>query len=365
MRQVLVIGFGLTPNHKRLPLPSRDLDGSANLSRKGGSLPEGRRTHGITGAHRGGAPVVRLRGGVGFTGSLHRRPIVAWASADGSGLAPHAHPGAQCEAMKVNANGIEIHCVVEGNGPWLTLSNSLTCDLSMWDAQATLLSPHFKVLRYDTRGHGATSATTGAYTFDQLADDAKGLLDALGIERTHWVGLSLGGMIGQVCALKYPGLFQSIALCDTASRYPPEAALVWAERRRIAQEKGMDALVDGTLARWFTQPYRTSHPEVMARFAQMIRSTSVAGYVGCGHAIPDIDVTDRLKEIECPALVIVGEQDMGTPVAMARDIHDALPDSRLVVIPSAGHLPNIEQPQAFNDALLGFLEHGRRTPPDA
>ena len=99
--------------------------------------------------------------------------------------------------MKVNANGIEINCVVEGNGPWLTMSNSLTCNLSMWDEQARLLSQDFKVLRYDTRGHGETSATAGAYTLDQLADDAKGLLNALGVEQTHWVGLSLGGMIGR------------------------------------------------------------------------------------------------------------------------------------------------------------------------
>ena len=153
--------------------------------------------------------------------------------------------------MKVNANGIEINCVVEGNGPWLTMSNSLTCNLSMWDEQARLLSQDFKVLRYDTRGHGETSATAGAYTLDQLADDAKGLLNALGVEQTHWVGLSLGGMIGQICALKYPGTFQSIALCDTTSRYPPEAALIWAERISIAQEKGLEALVESTLGRWF------------------------------------------------------------------------------------------------------------------
>jgi 3-oxoadipate enol-lactonase len=263
--------------------------------------------------------------------------------------------------MKVNANGIDINCVVEGNGPWLTMSNSLTCDLSMWDEQARLLSRNFKVLRYDTRGHGETGATAGAYTLEQLADDAKGLFDALGVEHTHWVGLSLGGMIGQICALRYPDLFQSMALCDTTSRYPPEAALVWAERIRIAEAKGMEALVESTLGRWFPEPYRSSHQNVMSRFARMIEATSVAGYVGCSHAIPKINVTDRLKEVRCPAIIIVGEQDTGTPVAMARDIHNAMPASSLVVIPSAGHLPNIDQPQPFNDALLGFLENVRRT----
>ena len=262
--------------------------------------------------------------------------------------------------MKTYANGIEINFIVEGEGPWLTMSNSLTCDLSMWDEQARLLSQDFKVLRYDTRGHGKTTATAGAYTLEQLAADAKGLFDALGIEQTHWVGSSMGGMIGQVCALKYPGVFQSMALCDTTSRYPPEAALIWADRIRIAQEKGMEALVESTLGRWFTEPYRSSHEDVMARLAQTIRTTPVAGYVGCCHAIPQIDVTDRLHDIKCPAIVIVGEQDIGTPVAMARDIHNAMPGSRLVVIPSAGHLPNIEQPEAFNQALLGFLEEAQR-----
>lgn len=263
--------------------------------------------------------------------------------------------------MKINANGIEMHYVVEGEGPWLTMSHSLTCNLSMWDEQARLLSQRFKVLRYDTRGHGGTSATAGAYTLEQLADDANALFDALGIRQTHWVGLSLGGMIGQVFALRHPGIFRSMALCDTTSRYPAEAALIWAERIRIAQEQGMEALVASTLGRWFAEPFRESHQDVMARMAQMIRTTTVAGYVGCCEAIPKIDVTDRLKGIECPTIVVVGEQDVGTPVAMARSIHDAMPGSRLVVIPSAGHISNIEQPEAFNHALLGFLEEAQRT----
>lgn len=258
--------------------------------------------------------------------------------------------------MKVSANGIDIHYRVDGDGPWLTLSHSLACNLGMWDDQIEVLSKRYKVLRYDTRGHGQSSAPSGAYTLDQLADDAKGLLDALGIRRTHWIGLSLGGMIGQTFALKYPGVFASMVLADTTSRRAPDAAKLWGDRVRVAREQGMEPLVEPTLARWFTEPYRNSHKSVVARIANDIRATPVPGYAGCCEAIAAIDVTDRLKEIACPTLVIVGEQDMGTPPAMARAIHENLPGSELCIIPSAAHLSNIEQAQAFNEAVSRFLE---------
>jgi 3-oxoadipate enol-lactonase len=258
--------------------------------------------------------------------------------------------------MKVEANGIEINYTIEGDGPWLTMSHSLACNLSMWDEQAKLLAPKFRVLRFDTRGHGATSAPPGPYTLDQLADDLKGLFDALGIRRTHWVGLSMGGMIGETFALKHPGFFESMVLADTTSRRPPNAAQMWGERVRVAQQQGMDALVESTLARWFTEPYRRARKDVMERIGADIRNTPVAGFVGCCEAIAKVDVLDRLKEIDCPALVIVGEQDHGTPPEMARAIHQNLRGSELVTIPSAAHLSNIEQPDAFNRALTGFLD---------
>jgi 3-oxoadipate enol-lactonase len=165
----------------------------------------------------------------------------------------------------------------------------------------------------------------------------------------------MGGMIGQTFALKFPGMFSSLVLADTTSRYTPEAWPVWQGRIKTAQEKGMEALVEATLGRWFTEPFRKSHPEVTARIGAAIRGTPVAGYVGCCYAIPKINLTDRLREIKCPALVIVGEQDAGTPVEMSREIHAALPGSQLVVIPSASHLSNMEQPAAFNRALAMFL----------
>ena len=257
--------------------------------------------------------------------------------------------------MKVRANGIDIHCEISGSGPWLTLSHSLSCDLSMWQPQLSALEKHFTVLRYDTRGHGGTDAPAGAYTFDQLSDDVLGLLDALKIERTHYCGLSMGGMIGQHLALKAPRRIDRLVLADTTSRMPPEAGPLWAERIRIAQEQGMAAHVQPTLERWFTAPYRAAHPEVMERIGTLIRNTPVAGYVGCAQAIARIDVTDRLNGIKAPTLVIVGRDDIGTPPAMSEVIAAAIPGARLEVISDASHLSNIEQADAFNRLLLDLV----------
>ncbi len=259
--------------------------------------------------------------------------------------------------MKAKVNGIEMHYEIHGKegAPWLTLSHSLACSVRMWDEQIATFKDRYRVLAFDTRGHGASTAPSGAYTLELLADDLRALLKHAGIERTHFVGLSMGGMIGQTFALKYPGVLTSLVLADTTSRYPAEAAPLWAERIKTAEERGMQPLVQPTLERWFTEGFRKARPEVVARVGQLILDTPVAGYAGCSHAIPKINLTSRLKEIKCPILVVVGEQDPGTPVAMAREIHDNAPGSKLVIIPNAAHLSNLEQPQAFDRALAEFL----------
>jgi len=257
--------------------------------------------------------------------------------------------------MHITANGITVTYELAGSGPFVTLSHSLATNLHMWDEQMAALAKHFTVLRYDTRGHGGTEAPAGAYTLEQLADDAHALLRTLGIDTTHWVGLSMGGMIGQTFALKYPGVLASMVLADTTSRYPAAAQPAWIDRIRAVQEHGVGVVAEATLGRWFTEPFRQSHPQVMERIGGYIRATPVAGFVGCCHALSTIDLTHRLGDIRCPTLVIVGEQDPGTPVEMSRDIHRGIPGSELVIIPAAAHLSNVEQPQAFNDALLGFL----------
>ena len=258
--------------------------------------------------------------------------------------------------MKVRANDIDLHCIVEGSGPWLVMSHALSCDHRMWDAQAAWLAQRFTVLRFDTRGHGRSDAPPAPYSFDLFAADVAALLDALHIERAHWVGLSLGGMIGQAFALAHPQRIASLVLADTSSRYPPEVEAIWAERIRTVRAHGMSAVVDATLERWFTAPYRQAHADVMQRIGDMIRATPVEGYAGCGQAIATVDFTDRLQTLRCPTLVIVGDQDTGTPLGMAREIHDAIRDAELVIIPSAAHLSNIEQTNAFNQALDRFYD---------
>ena len=251
---------------------------------------------------------------------------------------------------------MNLNYLIEGDGPWVTMSHSLACNISMWDEQAALLVNNgYRVLRFDTRGHGRSAAPAGGYTLDELAEDVHELFATLGITRTHWVGLSMGGMIGETYALQHPDVFESMVLADTTSRRPPGADRMWGERIAIAREHGMEALVESTLARWFTDPYRQSRPDVMARIGADIRNTPVDGYGGCCHAISKVDVLDRLPEIRCPVLIMVGEHDHGTPPDMAREIHRNLPGSSLLVIPSAAHLSNIEQPEIFNRALLEFL----------
>jgi 3-oxoadipate enol-lactonase len=235
------------------------------------------------------------------------------------------------------------------------MSHSLAASWRMFEPQAEHLAGRFRILGYDTRGHGGSNAPAGEYTLDQLADDLKGLLDALEVRKTHFLGLSMGGMIGQTFALKYPEYVKSLVLADTTSGYGPDAATLWQDRIKVAQERGMEALVVPTLERWFTAPFRQSQPETIRRIGNMIRATPVTGYIGCCHAISKINLTAKLGGIRVPTLVIVGREDMGAPVAMAETIHQGIAGSELVVLDNAAHFGNVEQAPAFNRALDTFF----------
>ncbi len=259
--------------------------------------------------------------------------------------------------MHINANGIDIHYRFDGpeDAPVVMLSNSLASNLDMWDPQVEALVGVYRVLRYDTRGHGQTQATPGPYTLELLTDDALALLAALGIERTHFCGLSLGGMIGQVLAASHPTVIRGLVLCDTACTHLDEHRSGFVERFRIAEAEGMGALVQPTLERWFTAPYREAQPAVMGKIGKMVASTSIEGYLGCGHAVQTLDVRHYHEKITAPTLIIVGEDDPSTTVASAELVHQGIPSSELVVLPQAAHLSNLEQANRFNEALLGFL----------
>jgi 3-oxoadipate enol-lactonase len=257
--------------------------------------------------------------------------------------------------MKTHANGIDIHYEISGSGPWVTLAHSLATDLTLWDELTTVLEPHFTVLRYDARGHGQTSAPDAPYSFSQLVNDLVGLLDALKIGRTHFVGLSMGGMLGQHFALAAPNRLDRLAIVSSTSRIPPDAGALWDERIAVARTQGMQAHVESTLARWFTAPYRAAHPEVMARIGALIAATPVTGFAGWGKAICTLYLTDKLGAIQAPTLVVVGAEDTGTPPAASQAIAAAIPGAQLEIIPQASHQLVIEQAETFTRLLLDFL----------
>ena len=153
--------------------------------------------------------------------------------------------------MQATINGLSTHYEISGEGPWITLSHSLACSSEMWKPQVELLKKHFTVLCYDTRGHGKTEATKGPYTLEQLADDAHALLQHLKIDKTHWMGLSMGGMIGQVLAIRHPECLDKVIIADSTGKAPPIGVAMWGERAQLARDKGMAALVEPTLGRWF------------------------------------------------------------------------------------------------------------------
>ena len=260
--------------------------------------------------------------------------------------------------MRVLANGIITNFTLDGpaDAPVVTLSHSLAASLEMWDPQLPALARRYRVLRYDTRGHGGSEAPPGAYSLEMLADDVLALLAALEIPRTHFVGLSLGGMIGQTLALEHPEILESLVLADTASRIPPEMGPLWDQRVEVAGSKGMAALADGTIERWFTGRFIAESPEVVDGIRALIRTTAPSGFAGCCRAIQNLDYTDRLGEIRLPTLIIVGENDMGTPVAASEVMHQRIAGSKLVVIGPAAHLSNIEQADQFNQNITVFLD---------
>jgi 3-oxoadipate enol-lactonase len=259
--------------------------------------------------------------------------------------------------MLIKANGIRINYVLSGKkgAPVVALSHSLGSSLEMWHPQIAVLEPHYQVLRYDMRGHGKTDVPRGPYSLELLAEDVVGLLDALRIERIHFIGLSIGGMIGQSLALSQVRRLQTLILCDTAAIVPKEGQPAIQERVDAARERGLKALLEPTMERWFTPSFIEKNPPSLGIIRREFLATPVEGYVGCSEALRKLNYLDRLPAIKLPTLVIVGEEDPGAPVAAAKAIHERIAESDLVIIPSARHLSNVEQPEIVNKALIDFL----------
>ena len=259
--------------------------------------------------------------------------------------------------MQLTANGIEHHVELTGpeGAPVVMLSHSLASSMVMWAPQLPVLEPHFRVLRYDVRGHGGSAVPPAPYSLDEMVNDVVGILDALEIDRAHFVGLSMGGMIGQGFGIQHPSRLIGLCLCDTMARVPPEAQSTWQERIDKAREGGMAALAGATLERWFTTPFRSGQPEQLETIRRSILETPVEGFVGAAEAIRRLDYLEQLSVLQRPTLVMVGADDSGTPVSAAEAIQQRIPGAQLRVLPNAAHLANIEQSHAFNVTLLGFL----------
>ncbi|MDA9672638.1 3-oxoadipate enol-lactonase [Alphaproteobacteria bacterium] len=241
------------------------------------------------------------------------------------------------------------------DAPVIMLSNSLLSSYAMWDDQIESLTEYFNVLRYDTRGHGGTDAPSSDYSIDIFVEDAVSLLNKLNIDKVHFIGLSMGGFIGQLFAAKYPERVVSLTLCDTACVMPP--ASLWDDRIKTAENSGVESLIEGTLGRWFTAPFCQTNPKDVQRITEMIRNTGVLGYVNCAKAIRDMDQRHILKDINVPTYIIVGEKDPACPVSASRVLNSGIPGSSLSVLKDAAHLPNIEKKREFNKALVSFLKN--------
>ena len=255
--------------------------------------------------------------------------------------------------MKAKVNGTELYYELHGKegAPWLIFSHSLACTVRMWDPQIAAFKDRYRILAYDMRGHGQSAAPAAPYTLEMLADDVLALMKELRIQRAHYVGLSIGGMIGQHLALKDPGRFERMVLADTGHTQTPETLKQWEERIRIAQAQGMKPLVAGTMERWFTPAFRET-PQAK-KIAELIANTPVAGYVGCGQAIMKLNTTARLKEIKLAVLAITGEADAAA--AGTRYLGEHIPGAKFVNIAQAAHIANLEQAEKFNQALRDFL----------
>jgi 3-oxoadipate enol-lactonase len=251
-------------------------------------------------------------------------------------------------------HGARLHCRLDGaaGAPVVVFSNSLGTNLAMWDAQVPALAEKFRVLRYDSRGHGLSDVTPGPYTIEGLARDVVSLLDALQISTAHYCGLSVGGLIGQWLGIHASKRFQSLTLCNTAARIGTTDA--WNTRIAAVREGGMTAIANGVIARWFTEDFAKRAPTAVEATRQMLLHSPPEGYAATGAALRDEDLRAAVSRVSLPTLVISGTRDAATTTADGRFIAEKIPGAQYVEL-DAAHLSNIEAAEPFTAALLKFL----------
>lgn len=254
----------------------------------------------------------------------------------------------------IDADGCPINVTVEGraDGPVLMMSNSLGTNLHMWDDQAPELSKHFRLVRYDRRGHGQSGAPKGPYSMELFGRDVIAVLDALKIKTINWCGLSMGGMVGQWLGANAPDRVDKLILSNTSSQMADKG--IWNDRIKFVREKGLAAMVDQNMERWFTPEFRQKSPQVLARMKDMFVATKVDGYIGCCEAIRDMDFRESNTRIKAPTLIIIGGRDPATTPAVGEMIHQQIKGSKVATL-DAAHIANMEQPKLYTDTLLNFL----------
>lgn len=260
--------------------------------------------------------------------------------------------------MRQTAGGVTLNCRIDGrsDGEWLVACHALATGLDLWEPQLEMLGRRFRVLRYDMRGHGESAAPAPPYAVDDLAADAIGLMDSLGIFEAHFLGLSIGGTTGLALAARHPGRLLSLAACCCRADTPPGGADLWDARIAMVRRDGMQPLADQTLQRWFTPEFLAQSPPWVARIRSMIVRTAPDGYVGCAEALKGLRLGDRLGTIRAPVLFVAAAGDSGAPPELSRDMQSQVPGSGFALIERASHLANIEQPAAFNTILGDFYD---------
>ncbi len=254
--------------------------------------------------------------------------------------------------MKIGDETFNVEVEGPEKAPVLMISNSLGSNLHMWDDQIPALSKHFRIVRYDSRGHGQSAAPEGPYSLEQLGKDALAILDALGVKKAHWMGLSKGGAVGQWLLLHAPERIERAVLANTAAQFG--SADTWNERLRTVREQGIGALAQAVIDRWFTKDFQQKAPEAIARIKAAFEKTPAEGYAACMAALRDLDLRDAIRNIRNQVLVIIGKHDPATPPEAGKAIAAAIPGARLVEL-DAAHLSNIEATHAFNKAVIDFL----------
>ncbi len=252
---------------------------------------------------------------------------------------------------------IKLNTQIDGSegAPWIVLSNSLGATLAMWDPQIKFLTQKYRVLRYDSRGHGGSDVPEGPYSFDQLTGDVVNLMDDMGIEKASFMGLSKGGMTGLGLALHHPERFERIVCADGRADAPEGFRNMWDERIAKVRDGGLEVIADGTLASWMTPDWHEANPDASASIRAMVTSNNPDGYISCCQALKKLDYLKDLGQVTIPILFVGGEKDMGASPETMQAMADATPGGKYVQVPDAAHVANINRPEAFNAAIAPFL----------